>query len=163
MLEVVDSFIFLIGSKKHKALCSPNQISRNFLIAAFPKFSARNISFVTFLFATTPIDIHINGRGLKGLMNVVSRYSQGIIDGILIFLYSWRIQVRMFILLDIVIQMLLKNCSNICSLSSIYFPLFNSVNIYRESSTTSYEWIIVCFTLLTDGNLAGTVPWISYL
>ena len=58
----------------------------------------------------------------------------------MIFLYSWRIQVRMFILfLDIVIQMLLRNCSNICSISSIYdVPSFNHVNICRESSTTSY-------------------------
>ena len=57
----------------------------------------------------------------------------------MIFLYSWRIQVRMFILfLDIVIQRLLRNCSNICSISSIYVPSFNNVNICRESSTTSY-------------------------
>ena len=72
MLEKVDSFIFLIGLKKHKVLCPPNQISRNFLIAPFPRVSASNISFATFLFATTPVDIHINGRGHKGLMNVVS-------------------------------------------------------------------------------------------
>ena len=154
MLEKVDSFIFLIGLKKHKVLCPPNQISRNFLIAPFPRVSASNISFATFLFATTPVDIHINGRAWWMLFQVFPRYYQR-------YLYSWGIQVRMFILLEIVIQILLKNCSYICSLKRIYLPLFNNVNICRESSTTSYEWISICFTLLTDGNLARTVSWIS--
>ena len=72
MLEKVASFMFFIGSKKHTSFCSPNQISRNFLIAASSKVSASNISLVTFSFATTPVDIHINGRGLKVSMIVVS-------------------------------------------------------------------------------------------
>ena len=63
---------FFIWIKKTCSSCSPNQISINFLIAASPTVSTSKISFVTFSFATTPVDIHINRRGLKGSMNDVS-------------------------------------------------------------------------------------------
>ena len=71
MVSFSSCWILLIGSKK-LGLCSHNWISRNIFIAASPKVSGSNISFVTFLFGTTLVDIHISGRGLKRSMNVVS-------------------------------------------------------------------------------------------
>ena len=81
------------------------------------------------------------------------KYSQNIVDSIWIFLYSWRTQVRMVTFLDIVIQVLMKNCYYICFISSIYFLSFNNVNIFRESSTASY------YNVLQDWHIQTKYPF----
>ena len=138
MVSLSSGWIFLIGSKKLAALCSHNLISRNFYIAATPKVSARNISFVTFLFTTTPVNIHINGRGIKGrlmLFQVFPKYCPQHLD-LSLFLTDSSQDACNFGHRNS--NAYKKNLKYL--LYRHYFsPPFNSLNICREDSTTSYE------------------------